>query len=451
MASIGWEGNRGRIMYRDEHRKQRSIRLGPCTKADAAAACTAIGHLLVSKRHGSVPHPDAVRWLQRIDDVLYARVVEHGLCQPRKSAVAVTIAELFDRFEATVVVKPGTKTTYRQALTMLREYFGDATPIDSITPAHADEWRRALSSSEAKRGGMNSTSKQLAPATIAKRIRVAKAVFEKAVKWGLIPTNPFADLRSGSQANPDRAHYVDRSSIQSILQACPDQQWRAIIGLSRYAGLRCPSEIAGLRWGDIYWDSGRMIVRSPKTAHHEGHATRMVPISPELRVILQDLFDQATVGEDPVVPRIRSSQINLRTNFLRIIEKVGVKPWPRLFHNLRASCATDWAEHFPSHVVAGWLGHSPLIAAQHYLQTRDAHFDLAAGLNADLEPNSAMGVAAKAATKTATQGVTALRTVSHPKTQNPRNPADLAGVGVPSGSVGTLKMTPMGFEPMSPP
>jgi hypothetical protein len=35
-------------------------------------------------------------------------------------------------------------------------------------------------------------------------------------------------------------------------------------------------------------------------------------------------------------------------------------------------------ERFPNHVVAGWLGHSPLIAAQHYLQTRDAHFDLAA-------------------------------------------------------------------------
>jgi hypothetical protein len=30
-------------------------------------------------------------------------------------------------------------------------------------------------------------------------------------------------------------------------------------------------------------------------------------------------------------------------------------------------------------VVAGWLGHSPTIAAQRYLQTRDAHFDLATG------------------------------------------------------------------------
>ena len=30
-----------------------------------------------------------------------------------------------------------------------------------------------------------------------------------------------------------------------------------------------------------------------------------------------------------------------------------------------------------SHVVAKWLGHSPLVAAKHSLQTRDAHFEVA--------------------------------------------------------------------------
>jgi integrase len=54
-----------------------------------------------------------------------------------------------------------------------------------------------------------------------------------------------------------------------------------------------------------------------------------------------------------------------------------LKHGPRLFDNMRASCATDWAEALPAHVVAKWLGHSPLVAAKHYLQTRDAHFELA--------------------------------------------------------------------------
>lgn len=50
-------------------------------------------------------------------------------------------------------------------------------------------------------------------------------------------------------------------------------------------------------------------------------------------------------------------------------------PWPRLFQNLRSSRATDWVEVYPSHIVAAWLGHSTAIAAAHYLQVRDHHFD----------------------------------------------------------------------------
>jgi integrase len=78
-----------------------------------------------------------------------------------------------------------------------------------------------------------------------------------------------------------------------------------------------------------------------------------------------------------VVPRLTDPTTNLRTTFMKLIARAGYEPWPRLFHNMRASCATDWAEALPAHVVAKWLGHSPLVAAKHYLQTRDAHFEVA--------------------------------------------------------------------------
>ena len=54
---------------------------------------------------------------------------------------------------------------------------------------------------------------------------------------------------------------------------------------------------------------------------------------------------------------------------------VGHSLWPRLLQNLRASCTTDWVEKYPSHVVAKWLGHSPKVAAQHYLMSRDHHVE----------------------------------------------------------------------------
>jgi hypothetical protein len=65
----------------------------------------------------------------------------------------------------------------------------------------------------------------------------------------------------------------------------------------------------------------------------------------------------------------RHKNINLRTQLLRIIEKAGLTPWPKLFQNLRASRATELAKEHPGHVAAEWLGHSTKVAANHYWQT----------------------------------------------------------------------------------
>ena len=99
------------------------------------------------------------------------------------------------------------------------------------------------------------------------------------------------------------------------------------------------------------------------------------PISPDLRVILADAFEQAEPDAKEIVPMATRKGVNLRTYLERIISKAGHEVWPRLFQNLRASCATDWVERYPSHVVAKWLGHSPKVAAQHYLMSRDHHFE----------------------------------------------------------------------------
>jgi hypothetical protein len=168
-----------------------------------------------------------------------------------------------------------------------------------------------------------------------------------------------------------------------VIAACPDREWRAIIALCRFAGLRAPSELVGLMWTDVDWKRRALTVRSPKTEHHEGQAQRLVPISDRLREILNDLWTSAGPSESKMLPSIASSTKNLRTRFQKILKRAKVSPWPRLFQNLRASAETDWVERFPQHEVASWLGHSPTVARTHYLQTRDMHFAAAAGLNTD--------------------------------------------------------------------
>lgn len=64
-----------------------------------------------------------------------------------------------------------------------------------------------------------------------------------------------------------------------------------ILGLSRYGGLRTPSETLSLRWEDMDWEVNRISVPEPKVAHHYGRGIRSCPIFPELRPILDEAFE----------------------------------------------------------------------------------------------------------------------------------------------------------------
>jgi integrase len=189
-----------------------------------------------------------------------------------------------------------------------------------------------------------------------------------------------------------------REDAAKVLDVCPDAQWRLLFALSRYGGLRCPSEHLALQWGDVDWERARITVHSPKTEHHEGKAERVVPLFPELRPYLQAAWDELLtdfdpkknkISEQPIITRYRDSNSNLRTQLCRIIKRAGLEVWPKLFQNLRSTRETELAETFPIHVVCSWIGNSEAVAAKHYLQTTDAHFELAASeptgkLHADL-------------------------------------------------------------------
>jgi hypothetical protein len=45
-----------------------------------------------------------------------------------------------------------------------------------------------------------------------------------------------------------------------------------LISVSRFAGLRIPSEALPMAWDDVDWAENRLTIRSPKTEHHEGKA-----------------------------------------------------------------------------------------------------------------------------------------------------------------------------------
>ena len=157
------------------------------------------------------------------------------------------------------------------------------------------------------------------------------------------------------------------------------------MALSRYAGLRIPSEAFRLRWDGVNWERGTLTVPSQKTAG-QGKPFRVIPIFPKLRPYLEAAWEAAEVGQEYVFPesfrrRAMGSRgwqgCNLRQGFFRILLRAGVEPWPRLFHSLRASLESDLAQSFPLATVAKWLGNTPSIALQHYVDPTDVAFQRA--------------------------------------------------------------------------
>jgi len=259
-------------------------------------------------------------------------------------------------------IKPSTRIALGQTVRYLTEFFGPNKPLRNIRPGDADEWRLYL------------ISKGLADNTVRRRSGAAKQFFKTAVRKGLVTMNPFADLKAAVQGNASREYYVTRAEAKKVLDACPDAEWRLIFALARYGGLRCPSEIMGLTWGDIHWGEGRFTVHSPKTEHHPGQESRQVPLFPELVPHLQEVFEQAEPGTEYLITRYRRSNSHLGMELRRILRRAGLTPWPKLYQNLRSTRQTELAERFPLHVVCAWIGNSQAVAMKHYLQVTDEHF-----------------------------------------------------------------------------
>ncbi|MCA9070445.1 MAG: tyrosine-type recombinase/integrase, partial [Planctomycetaceae bacterium] len=206
--------------------------------------------------------------------------------------------------------------------------------------------------------------------------------FKLAKKRKLISENPFQETSAPAGDSSGRQHFVTEEDAGKLLSVA-NPTWRTILGLCRFGGLRCPSEVLSLRWEDILWDSQKIVVTSPKTEHHEGKGSRVIPLFSELLPILLESSELAEDRAEYVVGgNYREAaqgpngwqNCNLRTQFERIIKRAGLAPWPRMFPNLRASRETELVKKHPVHVVVSWMGNTPRVAMKHYLQVTDEDF-----------------------------------------------------------------------------
>ncbi len=345
-------------------KKRRTLRLGGMTSREAESFRMKIERLVYCRQAGTTPEADVANWVAQLAPRFADKLAEWGLIQPRVDHSSPALASFLDGYFAKRTdVKPATQIVYKRVRRYLVTYFGADRALHTITPGDADDWALFLQ------------HEGLAENTIRRASGIARQFFKVAIRHKLITDNPFQDLKASIVANAGRYYFLTPEDTLLLLDACPSAEWRLIIALARFAGLRTPSETFALKWQDVDWARSRITVHSPKTEHHAGHESREIPIFPELRPYLEAARDQAEPGAVHPVVSYRDATQNLRTQFERIIKRAGLKPWPKLFQNLRSSRETELAEKFPIQVVTSWIGNSEAVAKKHYLQVTDAHFN----------------------------------------------------------------------------
>lgn len=389
MATLTKDGKTWRIRYVDGDGRRHGIRLPGFTKNQAAPVLSRVKELLVAKTANQQMEIHTATWLADVDDSLHQKLVKGGLVGERvpdpepeteELPIGPTLGEFLDGFiRRGRTVKDGLKAS-RQTLNkwkgtrdLLTQCFDSGRPLNEFTLEDGRTFRSWMEKRKIAKTGRNTTG-SMSENSMRQRMANCKTFFNYAVEEQLIESNPFRRQHSSLVKHDKGKMNIPVEVIAKVIEAAPNVQWRLLIALWRYCGLR-KMEPMNLQWSDVLWSEGKLRVVATKTSHHEGKANRYVPI----RDVESYLLDAAELRTDDgrIINQYRASMSNLHKPMVNLVEAAGIEVWPNLFKNLRSSCENDWltAREAPAHVIAGWMGHSVDVQNDHYAMVSEGHFE----------------------------------------------------------------------------
>jgi hypothetical protein len=195
--------------------------------------------------------------------------------------------------------------------------------------------------------------------TVSRGMRTCKTIFKFGEENGYLLQNPFKGVMMGIEVNESRMFYVDRLEFGKVLEVCRNDRERLILVLARYGGLRIPSEISKLRFGDIT-ETLIQIHCATKTGYRE------VPLFSEVRELVSRIRGKPEELVFPGFRRNRSREI-----LKRALQKLGKEMWPKPFVNMRSSCITDFVTiGYTDKALDSMFGNSVRVRERHYVQFR---------------------------------------------------------------------------------
>jgi integrase len=159
--------------------------------------------------------------------------------------------------------------------------------------------------------------------------------------------------------------------LERLLAAAPDEQWRSLISVAWYTGMR-RNEMLDLHWRDdggvpwIDFDLGR--IRIP-AEHNKSDADQWIPLHPELAAILEPLRQPG--GR---LFRISPSPDVISRKFGQLARKAGLKI---TLHDIRRSFGSRYAAVVPAQVLQRLMRHADIKTTLQFYTDLDDVLDAA--------------------------------------------------------------------------
>lgn len=311
---------------------RKSIWLGEVSRTEATATQRHVDEIIAAQTAGLPIPRQTQHWLETLNLSLRAKLM------PLLGS-AKTVSAMIDAFidHKSQSVKSSTLASIENSLNSLSAEAGSLL-VQSVERHHLDAIRDGLC---------------VADSTQAKFAKDWRAFFAWCIEQNASTHNPADHL--ATHVHAANKQFIARETIAKALEQCQDNHLAAVIALSRYGGLRIPSEIYTLGASDVGDDRIR-ITDTKRTSE------RFLPIFPELADHLESIrgLSESTIAT--------LSPSGITSRFEQLLREAKITPWPKLWHSMRASRETELIREFGITTACLWIGNSPTVAAKHYAQ-----------------------------------------------------------------------------------
>jgi len=204
--------------------------------ASADRVARIVTDILSCRKRGDTLPREIIWRIEKLPERVRKSFERHGLIE---GVAVLTLDELLEKFyETKRHLKQTTQDGYRYYGKHLIDFFGADRRIDSIGKLDAERFKNQ------HLGGKS-------VCTVSRGIRRCRSFFKFAVDADRLQSNPFKEISAGVEFNLKRQVYVDRAAMDKVMPHCRDDHDRLLLALARFGGLRTPSEINRLRYGDF--------------------------------------------------------------------------------------------------------------------------------------------------------------------------------------------------------